>query len=250
MMFSAIVAGAIFSDEGERELVSGFLGAKSGFFVDVGTHHPRNGSQTWHLEQRGWAGVLVEPLPDLANRLRKERTASVYQVACSSPSNSGKKMPFYCAGHLSSLQEGWSSEDEKLITVSVRSLDEVLSDARASAPIDLLSIDVEGHGLQVLKGTDLAHWQPRLILIEDHVTNLQTHRYLVSQGYRWIRRTGLNSWYVPVVGAPKIGLPGVLQFVRKYYLGLPFRHARDQLRKLRARIAPKQGFREGWRTGP
>jgi FkbM family methyltransferase len=249
MMRSVIVAGVIFPDEGEQQLVSEFLGARPGIFVDVGAHHPRDGSQTWHLEQRGWTGVLVEPLPNLADRLRKERTASVYQVACSCPSNSGKEMPFYSAGHLSSLHEGWSSVDGKPIMVSVRSLDEVLSDARSSAPVDLLSIDVEGHGLQVLKGANLARWQPRLILIEDHVTNLRTHRYLVSQGYRWIRRTGLNSWYVPVDGATMIGFLGTLQFARKYYLGLPFRHARDQLRKLRARITPKQGLREGWSTG-
>jgi hypothetical protein len=39
------------------------------------------GSQTWTLEQRDWDGVLIEPQPELAERLRRERRAPVYAVA-------------------------------------------------------------------------------------------------------------------------------------------------------------------------
>ena len=40
-------------------------------------------------------------------------------------------------------------------------------------------------------------WQPRLILIEDHVVDLRKHRFLQADGYRLIRRVGNNGWYVP-----------------------------------------------------
>ena len=42
-------------------------------------------SQSWHLEQLGWTGILIEPQPDLAAALRQVRTARVFAVACSSP---------------------------------------------------------------------------------------------------------------------------------------------------------------------
>ena len=36
-------------------------------FVEVGANRPQQDSQTWHLEQLGWTGVLIEPQPDLAD---------------------------------------------------------------------------------------------------------------------------------------------------------------------------------------
>ena len=58
----------------------------------------------------------------------------------------------------------------------MRTLDDILEQAEAPMPIDFVSIDVEGHEVEVLSGFDLARWRPRLILVEDHVTNLATHR--------------------------------------------------------------------------
>ena len=37
-----------------------------GQVIEVGANDPRERSQTWHLEQQGWTGVLIEPQPDLA----------------------------------------------------------------------------------------------------------------------------------------------------------------------------------------
>src|SRR5207237_1723728 len=97
---------AIFPDHIEEELKAAFLAATpKGFFVDVGANAPRDGSQTWKLEQRGWTGVLVEPQPDLADALRRERAGKVYAVACSNPGNAGKTLTLYLAGIQSSLGE-------------------------------------------------------------------------------------------------------------------------------------------------
>ena len=48
-------------------------------FVEVGANDPERYSQTWALEQRGWTGVLVEPLPDLAKKLREQRRAQQWK---------------------------------------------------------------------------------------------------------------------------------------------------------------------------
>jgi len=227
---------AVFTDESnEEELKAAFFGAlDDGYFVDVGANDPRRGSQTWHLEQRGWKGVLVEPQPDLAERLRRDRNARVVAAACSSPANSDRMMTLRLAGPYSSLNASLAAQGVSArasIEVPVRTLDDILREAKAPVPIDFISIDVEGHELEVLKGLALDRWRPRLILLEDHLGDLAAHRYLTAADYRIIRRTGLNSWYVPRAAAqPHDG--GRCQLVRKLYLSHPFRLLRNWKRRL------------------
>ena len=82
---------AILPPDDEARLVREFFGGAPGFFVEVGANDPKVFSQTFHLEERQWTGVLVEPQPALAEKLRQQRTRRVYAVARSSPANSGRR---------------------------------------------------------------------------------------------------------------------------------------------------------------
>lgn len=235
----------VFPWQVENELKAAFFGStRQGFFVEVGANQPQQGSQSWQFEQAGWRGVLVEPQPDLAARLRQTRRAHVVAAACSSPGNAGKTMTLHVLGPHSSLNAELAVTGvvaESQIEVPVRTLDEILREADALSPIDFVSIDVEGHEVEVLSGFDLARWRPRLILVEDHVTSLATHRALTGAGYRLIRRTGPNGWYVPAREAPRMGL-GWWQIARKYYFALPIRKLRDAKRRLRDRLRRRGGI--------
>jgi hypothetical protein len=163
------------------------------------------------------------------------RSAKVFAFACSSPQNAGRSMRLHVAGALSALDRDRmapGAEPERVIEVPVRTLDDILTEARAPVGFDLLSIDVEGHELEVLGGFDLARWQPRLVLLEDHVGNLEKHRFLRAAGYRLIRRCENNGWYVPRDTAVTVGPRERWEIVRKYYLGLPFRVARNASRRM------------------
>ena len=59
-----------------------------------------------------------------------------------------------------------------VIQVPVTTLDDILVEGGAPQPLDFLSVDVEGHEIEVLRGFNFARWQPRLILLEDHTTEL------------------------------------------------------------------------------
>jgi FkbM family methyltransferase len=192
----------------------------------------------YHIEQAGWAGGLIEPQPDLAVRLRQRRRARIFEVACSSPANAGRSLQLHLLGPHSSLKPELAVTGVVpcgAIDVTVRTLNEILQEADGPAPVDFASIDVEGHEVEVLRGFDLARWRPWLLLVEDHVATLATHRFLSCAGYRLIRRTGLNGWYVPHTAAPPLGFGG-LQIVRKYYLALPIRKLRDRKRRWRDRL--------------
>jgi FkbM family methyltransferase len=226
------------SQEQEERLVREFFGGDdSGFYVEVGANHPTEGSQTWHLEHLGWTGVLVEPQPDLAAFLVTERkSAIVFPVACTSPENAGQVMSLHVDGARSGLNRermAPGSKTEYVIAVQTKTLDTILGEAQAPAPIDLLSIDVEGHELEVLSGFNFQRWQPLLILIEDHVGTLQTHRFLKARGYQLIRRLGNNGWYVSSESNAQPTIGDRFEILRKYYLALPFRVLRNWWRQMR-----------------
>lgn len=176
----------------------------------------------------GTAGLLVEPQPDLAEQLRRARRAKVYAVAWSTPENGGKTLTLYVAGIQSTLDADFYVAGVRRtgsVEVPIMTLDQVLEDAGAPQPLDFVSIDVEGHDVEVLAGFDLAGWRPRLPLIEDVVQSLDLHRHLVARGYRWMRQTGINSWYVPAEAPFRLDLKGRAQCVRKCYLGPAVPHA-------------------------
>src|SRR5205814_5378637 len=152
------------------------------------------------------------------------------------PQNAGRRMQLHLAVALSALDHDRmapGAQPQQVIDVPVRTLDDILFEARAPLGFDFLSIDVEGHELEVLSGFDLARWRPRLVLLEDHVGNLNKHRFLRSAGYRLIRRYGNNGWYVPCETAFDVAPRERWNILRKYYLGLPFLMARTASRRSR-----------------
>ncbi len=214
----------------EQELVQAFFGGrKDGFFVDVGANDPYQDSQSYHLECLGWTGLLIEPLPAYCELLRSKRSARVVQLACSSPANHGRFLPIQVAGVHSTLEAqpiAIGANATSVIQVETRTLDAILTDNGVSAGFDLLSIDVEGHEMEVFKGFTFDRWRPRLVLLEDHVTSHYKHRHMVRNGYKLLLRTGLNSWYVPE-GEPYLHSIGAkVEIFRKYWLGLLIRRMR------------------------
>jgi FkbM family methyltransferase len=176
----------------EMQLVRAFFGEIKGYFVEVGASGRREGSQTWLLEQSGWTGVLVEPQPNLAAELRLGRKAKVFQERRTRIAASRCRAAVFpqprahgAGGHAGKRNQ------------CADPLDSILIEAGTPSGFDFLSIDVEGHEIEVLRGFDIGRWRPRLILLEDHVADLSRHRYLTAAGYRIIRRYENNGWYVP-----------------------------------------------------
>ena len=215
------------SEAAEKELVWKFFGRKGeGVFVEVGANDPVAGSQSWLLEQNGWRGVLVEPQASCCEKLRAVRKNSqVFQVACSGPDLEGEAELLLAAENGSSaLQKQRDTHGTHFVgveRVTVTTLDKVLREAGISR-IDFLSMDVEGHEIEVMRGFSFEVFRPALILIED--------------GAKLVKRTTLNNWYVPrETRFRDASLIERLALIRKMFLGLPFRKIRLYLRRRKAK---------------
>src|SRR2546428_234692 len=116
-------------------------------------------------------------------------------------------------------------------------------EAEGNPVVDFISIDVEGHELDVLRGLTLHRHRPNLLLIEDPVRNLDKHRYLRAHGYRLVKRTALNNWYIPEAAPFTMATLGErLELFRKMYLATPFRQwrlARRRRLEVRSLQSPK-----------
>lgn len=224
---------------GDDVLAWDYLGrARDGFFFEAGANDPVLLSQTCFLEEQGWRGVLVEPVPSCCEKLIKVRTRSrVFQAALGAPEQRGYlrlRIPQGVTQLTAALRDGESCAAGELVEAKLMTISEAL-DAAGLATLDFLSLDLEGMELNALRGLDFVRHAPRLIIMEDRMEGLAKHRFLVRHGYKIVMRNGSNSWYVPIADPFEVS-PGMRwELLRKLYLSLPFRRMRDLLRKLRGK---------------
>jgi FkbM family methyltransferase len=152
----------------------------NGFFIEAGAHDGFTQSNTYWLERfRGWHGLLVEPIPELAAEARLSRpSATVVQCALVSADDPRESLRMRF-GDLMSMVDGarepdWPNlgtvlgwRDPYELDVDARTLSSLL-DELGAPEVDLLSLDVEGFEGPALRGLDLERHAPRYVLVEIH----------------------------------------------------------------------------------
>ncbi|WP_233706612.1 FkbM family methyltransferase, partial [Helicobacter marmotae] len=76
----AIYRHASYSIEGEDRILSALMGdkeGKSGFYVDVGAHHPFRYSNTYLFYTWGWMGINIDATPGSMAAFRKHRPRDI-----------------------------------------------------------------------------------------------------------------------------------------------------------------------------
>jgi FkbM family methyltransferase len=197
-----------YSQDGEDMILRRlFERQKSGFYVDVGAHHPRRFSNTCYFYRRGWSGINVDPNPDAIKAFRRDRPSDVNICVGISEFAGELLFHFFNEPALNTFDADLAAERARLrgyrmleaIGVPVRRLDDLLEDyLPREQRIDFLSIDVEGMDLSVLRSNDWSRFRPRILLVEAHeravlaVENDPINRFAVATGYCLIAKT-LNT---------------------------------------------------------
>ena len=191
-------AGTFYSQEGEDVLLGRIFGDQStGFYVDVGAHHPKRFSNTYFFYKRGWRGINIDALPGSMKVFQKLRPRDInLEIAISEKE---QILTYYMFNEpalncfsktISTKRQTDEYQIVNTIDVSSFPLSKILNEhVPFEQKIDFLSVDVEGLDLQVLESNDWDKFRPKVILVEiidgslNSLMDKPIYQFLVSKGY-------------------------------------------------------------------
>lgn len=194
-----------------------YLDHRDGYYVELGALDGVGLSNTLFFEMfKNWRGILIEPAPNnflkcLENRSKKKN--AFFCNACVS-FEYDKKFVEMIYSHYMTTPVGLDSDildpqahalagtnylgtkTERTFNFGASSatLNDILTAANAPLIIDLLSLDVEGAELEVLKGINHTKYRFKLICIETRNIKRMTE-YLNQQGYQYLEQVSPDDHF-------------------------------------------------------
>lgn len=189
-----------------------FRGKKNGVFVEVGAHNGEAFSNTCFLErERGWTGILFEPIPKCYQDLLTKRNCLSMNVCVSD--REGEEEFLVTEGYTEMLSGIVRTYDpahlqrinnelveyggsKKTIKVSSVLLDKTLV-YHGLTKVDYCSIDTEGSELKILQSIDFSKVSISCFTVENNYTDNQIEAFLKSKGYTKHGKTfGTDELYI------------------------------------------------------
>ena len=197
-----------FSEREEEWMIRDYFGdRRGGVFVDVGANHYKIASKTYYLEtQLGWSGLAVEPQREFAADYERYRPRTRFRpFFVSETSNETARLyvlkrSSMVASSDKRFVEQFGEPDEVREVPTITLTD--LLDAEHIQHVDLLSIDIELHEPEALRGFDIERFKPSLVCIEALLPVRQqileyfaSHGYVIVGKYIWVDLE--NMYFVP-----------------------------------------------------
>jgi FkbM family methyltransferase len=169
-----------FSQQGEDivlyHLLHDWMKITAPTYLDIGAADPVESNNTYLMYWTGGRGVLVEPNPDYVRRLRLERPGDIVVHAGIGVSDA-TDADYYVIRGAPTLNTFSKDQVEmyrrtgsryvvdKVMKMPLISINHVIRDCIGRAP-DLISIDVEGLDLAILRTLDFATYRPAAFIAE------------------------------------------------------------------------------------
>ena len=139
------------------------------------------------LYDKGWSGINIDldfHTIDFFNFVRK-RDENI-NIAISDKEGVKDLYFFHNRSAINSLSEIRKEEAKEVRKIQTKTLNSVFENSKfKNEKINLLSIDVEGHEIEVLKSLDLAKYIPEMVVIEflerDIINNLEFHNQNINE---------------------------------------------------------------------
>ena len=182
-----------------------FYQQEKGFYIDVGCQNPIKNNNTYLLYKKGWEGINIDLDEDNINLFNSARPNDInFNKAVSSDVKDVELYFYHKKSPINTIDKKISEFQRAKVTsvkkITTDTLNNIISNTKYKNQIfDLLSIDVEGHELEVLKGFDLNKYSPKVIVVEyldlnaskleiknlsiENVLNSEIYKYLVSKNY-------------------------------------------------------------------
>lgn len=195
-----------------------FRGRTGGVFVEAGACDGVQTSNTLFFEMfRGWTGLLIEPIPHLAEAARFARRSPCVTAALDDHEGSSAFLHilegYTRSSGLVSTITGQTRDyirthpqhREELIEVPVRPLHEILADA-GMRRIDYLSLDIEGAEERVLNAFPFADIDVLVWTVENNhrgqeIENIMKQRGYVLAEYIWVDEVYIREDFFAEIAA-------------------------------------------------
>lgn len=196
--------------EGVGEYVLSLFKGFRGVCVDIGAYHPYWLNNSWIFERIGWDTYCIEPNPNCIPELKRERK-NVLEYACGNKNQDKVNLYIYKneivgeaggTGLFSNpknlqITDKWNvNEFSGKALVKVRTLDWLMENEIKKDHIDYLSIDAEKSEMDILRGTNLERWKPKIIVVENTDEDQEQRDHLAYRGYRRVNRIVFNDIYI------------------------------------------------------
>ena len=201
-----------YSQEGEDLiLLRIFEKKRTGFYVDVGAHHPFRFSNTYLFYRMGWRGINIDATPGSMKLFNKFRKRDInIEVAI------GEKediLTFYIFNEpaLNTFDENLARQRNgkmgyyiiKELLLKVLPLSKILEKYLPEGQeIDFLNVDVEGKDFEVLKSNDWSTYRPKVVLVEilpssiEEVFKHPIFIFMKENGYSFFAKTFNTCFFV------------------------------------------------------
>lgn len=199
-----------YAQEGEDLLLERiFTTVADGFYVDIGAHHPLRFSNTYLLYRRGWCGLNIDAMPGSMDSFRRSRPRDINIESAVALEDAYLTYHIFGERALNTFDEALARQYVESgipfvsrIDVRARPLANLLNEyLPAGQSIDLLTVDVEGLDLDVLKSNNWTRFRPKVLIVEELRQSPKNKdesicSYLAGLGYDEFARTYNSVFYM------------------------------------------------------
>lgn len=175
-----------------------------GIYADVGAFHPILSSVTHLLHLRGWSGIAIDPSPT-AKKLFQESRPNLYFSQSVVGEKDLCRVPFYLSSeeyeHTQTNSKFPGGGANRRVYKNQVNLDSELLRS-GLRHIDVLCLDIEGAELEVLSNLNFNRWNPRVVVVEIHASDLQkvlqspVAKILLDNDYRLVASCVITHFFV------------------------------------------------------
>jgi FkbM family methyltransferase len=174
-----------------------FRNVKSGFYVDIGAHHPLRHSNTAIFHMRGWQGVNVEPMLRGFRAFQRLRPNAI-NVRAAIHNEADSVTLYKFRGGLSNttveervkgLRKSKDVVGEEVVPAV--SLNRVFErHVPEGTQVNYLSMDIEGYDTEAVLAFDLDRYRPDVVCLEIHRPDMlalgenTAVRFMSDHGYQ------------------------------------------------------------------
>lgn len=188
----------------EDLIIDIIINSDKGFYIDIGANDPQHFSNTKRFYDKGWNGINIDPNPKCYEKFIETRTRDInlnmgisnkngelnfYELTYTPLSSFNKEMAIINA-------EKFGIKIEKEYKVKVVSLKDIYEEFVKDRIVDFISIDTEGHEMEVLSGNNWDLYRPKLLIIETGRLHHEIYNFVVSKNYSPVIHNNLNGFYV------------------------------------------------------